>query len=531
MPRMAQFILALLLGLSLLAWAASSVVQTTAREWFERDVSSRAQLVLVGAGQSLAHAWYGDPKELQKQLVDLARDERVMGAAVCDTDLKERSSTPGFPAEFSCWAVGSRVREAGPDGIAGRLQEWSTVATLPTGRVHVSVMPITDQGHELGFAILLHDLSYIERREAKARTFLLMAFGILAVMAFGVPLFVAKRARYGWSLELRRLLRGGAQQSREFQPILSDVRELVGRMANDREDAPGLWTAERLKQTLNRYLHGEKVVILANREPYIHQHTADGGIEVQHPASGLVDGAGAGNARLLRGMGGPRQRRRRSRNGGRKRSRPRTARRRVVSHPACLALRGRAEGLLLRLLERRVVAPLSRGARAAGIPRRGLAAVPGRQSEVRRCGVQRSGLERPDHPGAGLSLRAGARDDSEAPALGHRPRVLAHSMAQRGAHGNLSLAQRTAAGYAGQQHSWVSHATPLQQFHRFRGPVPGDTHRPGAKRGGDAGPPHINPSVSHRPRMACPMGRDDGKSRGMPGAGVAGFGTKARRAR
>jgi trehalose 6-phosphate synthase len=66
------------------------------------------------------------------------------------------------------------------------------------------------------------------------------------------------------------------------------MRELVGRMANEREDAPGLWTAERLKQTLNRHLHGEKIVILANREPYVHQHTADGGIEVQHPASGLV---------------------------------------------------------------------------------------------------------------------------------------------------------------------------------------------------------------------------------------------------
>ena len=33
---------------------------------------------------------------------------------------------------------------------------------------------------------------------------------------------------------------------------------------------------------------GRKIVILANREPYIHQHTADGRIEVQHPASGLV---------------------------------------------------------------------------------------------------------------------------------------------------------------------------------------------------------------------------------------------------
>ena len=60
MPRMARFILALIVGLALLMWAASGVVQTTAREWFERDVSSRAQLVLTGARQSLADSWY-DP--------------------------------------------------------------------------------------------------------------------------------------------------------------------------------------------------------------------------------------------------------------------------------------------------------------------------------------------------------------------------------------------------------------------------------------------------------------------------------------
>ena len=79
-------------------------------------------------------------------------------------------------------------------------------------------------------------------------------------MAFGVPMFVARWARYDWSLELRSLLRGGGKQKREFQPILRDLRELVGQMANEREDAPGQWTAERLKQTLNRHLHGEKIV-------------------------------------------------------------------------------------------------------------------------------------------------------------------------------------------------------------------------------------------------------------------------------
>jgi trehalose 6-phosphate synthase len=289
---MARFILALIAGLGLLMWAASGVVQVTAREWFERDVNSRAELVLTGARQSLADSW-NDPASLDKQLAALGRDERVMSAAVCGLDLQPRSSTPGFPDEFSCSAVGSRARASDAVGDQ-RFHEWSTVATLPTGRVHVSVMPISNQGQELGFAILVHDLSFIDRREAQARTFLIVVFTILALMAFGVPMLAAKTARSDWSKELRNVLRAPVPNevigngSREFQPILSDVRELVGRMASERDDAPGQWTAERLKQTLNRHLHGEKIVILANREPYIHQHRADGEIEVQHPASGLV---------------------------------------------------------------------------------------------------------------------------------------------------------------------------------------------------------------------------------------------------
>lgn len=286
MTRVARFILALIVGLFLLTWAASGVVQTTVREWFERDVQSRAHLVLIGAQPALADAWF-DPVNLNKQLLTLARDQRVIGAAACGDDLSTRSITPGYPQDFSCQAVGPRIRDAAHNANPA-MREWSTVAELPTGRVLVTAIPVTDQGEDLGFAILIHDLSYIERRETAAQIFLVVLFGILAVMAFGIPFLVAKRARADWTLELHRVLHGGGKQSREFQPIMSDVRELIERMASEREADPGLWTPVRLKQTLNRYLQGEKVIILANREPYIHQRTGDGDIEVQHPASGLV---------------------------------------------------------------------------------------------------------------------------------------------------------------------------------------------------------------------------------------------------
>ncbi len=285
MPRMVQFVLAEIVGLAFLTWAASEVVQTTARGWFERDVNARARSALVGAQPALISAWPGN-QELAKQLTDLTREERIIGAAACNADLSPRSRTLGFPEEFGCWALGSRL---GATELNGRKpREWSTVEYLPSGPVHVSVVQIANQEQALGFAILVHDLSFIRAREAEVRRFLWTAFGFFALIAIGLPVFATKWVRYGWIAELRTSLRSTGEPKREFQPILGDVRELLGQMASEHEDTPGQWTAESLKQTLNVLLHGEKIVIVANREPYIHEFASDGSVEVRHPASGLV---------------------------------------------------------------------------------------------------------------------------------------------------------------------------------------------------------------------------------------------------
>lgn len=289
MRQIAQVILALILGLALLTWVASKVVETTARQWFERDASSRTHLISLSASHSLANSW-SNPVELKNMLQTIARDERVMAVVACNNDYTLRSSTPGFPQEFDCVEVGPRIRAS----VRSRNEQelpfgsWSTVTTLPTGRVYVSSIPISSAEGELGFVILVQDLSYVDKREARAQTFLIVVFGILAIGAFGIPVVVAKRTRRDWSIELRRFLRGDVKQSREFQPILSDVREMIGRITAEQEDAPGQWTPARLKSTLNHLLHGERIVILANREPYIHEKRPDGNIEIMHPASGLV---------------------------------------------------------------------------------------------------------------------------------------------------------------------------------------------------------------------------------------------------
>lgn len=288
MPRLVQFVVVLVAGLALLAWAVTEFVQETARRWFERDVNLRTRLVVTGARASLAAHWHADQRpKLESQLSDIARDERVMAAAACNADLSMLASTPAFPEEFGCRKVSSQMRPPGGSSSAP-LREWNALTELPDGSVYVSGVPLWDAGRELGFVVLVHDLSYAERREASTRRFLLVSFGILAVLASAMTIFVARLSRRSWSAELRGVLQGDKQQRPEFQPILRDVRELIQRMADEREDVAGAWTAGRLKQALSSHLHGERVVILANREPYVHERAPDGSIGVLHPASGLV---------------------------------------------------------------------------------------------------------------------------------------------------------------------------------------------------------------------------------------------------
>lgn len=280
-----RFILALLVALALLAWAASVLMQRTTREWSERDVRLRAELALSGASETLATHWRkSNRRELQKVLIDLARDERILSAAACDADLTLLTSTPGFSGEFSCRKLGDFVRPAAEAPVSA-WKTWHSVFALPAGSVLVSAIPLVQEEQAHGFVVLVHDLSYVERREAEGWYLLMLVFGVLAVIAAAVTLLAMRLSRRGWSDQLRGLLRGEAGERPEFGPILRDMRELYDRIL---EQEGGSWTPQRLRDTLKRYLHGERIVIVANREPYIHVREPDGSIGLHHPASGLV---------------------------------------------------------------------------------------------------------------------------------------------------------------------------------------------------------------------------------------------------
>jgi trehalose 6-phosphate synthase len=102
-----------------------------------------------------------------------------------------------------------------------------------------------------------------------------------------VTLIVARLAWSGWTNELERALAGDG--AGEFQPLLRDLRFLLDSVGVRERDAnvSRRWDPQRLRSALTKHLRGERVIILANREPYVHEKT-ETGMKVLHPASGLV---------------------------------------------------------------------------------------------------------------------------------------------------------------------------------------------------------------------------------------------------
>jgi trehalose 6-phosphate synthase len=287
--RPALRVLVLLLAvLALLAWGASAAMNVTTRGWFERDMMLRARLAVNGVREPLAaHLRAGDRRRAAAVLDGLARDERLLAAEVCDDAGATRVRTRPFPEEITCAGLAPRLAQAEP----GRDH---FVAEVAGGRVHVTAVPLEDDAGVVGTAVVVHDMSYVARREAATRRFALAAFAVVALAASMATVVVARSSWRSWTEELQRLLgsfrdSGGRPRGGRFQPVLRDVQDLVAELAAERGGpAGGRWSAQRLAATLREHLRGEGIVAVANREPYVHDRAADGTVRVLHPASGLV---------------------------------------------------------------------------------------------------------------------------------------------------------------------------------------------------------------------------------------------------
>jgi trehalose 6-phosphate synthase len=285
----------LLLVLGAIAWGATALVERTSRRGFERDMRARAELLVGGVREPLAEALRKDERaRVRRILSELARDDRVSAAALCDAGDALVASTPGRPEGLGCRAV----RAQWP-GERATPEAWDFGALGPGGPVHVTAVPLADGAGTVGYVVVLEDTAWAVRREAQMRWLLWLTFGLVALAAAAVAPLGASLSRRLWTRELRRVLWGtlplagrptpAPRARRELQPLLSDVRALVADLVAEQvEGRTGGWGPDRLREALARHLPGSEVIVVSNREPFSHERGPDGELRVVHPASGLV---------------------------------------------------------------------------------------------------------------------------------------------------------------------------------------------------------------------------------------------------
>ncbi|OGB25139.1 MAG: trehalose-6-phosphate synthase [Burkholderiales bacterium RIFCSPLOWO2_02_FULL_57_36] len=281
-----RFILPLALVVGLFAYAVVPLVDGMTQRWFVRDLDARSQM-LAGALQGPLFDYL--PQGSQSKIIQLLdrsvqQDGRLFALALCDADGAMIQKTVMFPAALRCPATqtSNELRQA--------------VMKLPQGSLHVTESPLVLDSQYLGNLILVHDMGFIEKRSAETRQYIIALFALLAVVISLITVFIAHMSWRGWISAVKGILRREAvarpqsNPSSEIRPLVGDLRALLHELNVERRvqaSAPQPWSPERLRTLLHDELAGDEILVVSNREPYIHTHTAKG-IEVKRPASGLV---------------------------------------------------------------------------------------------------------------------------------------------------------------------------------------------------------------------------------------------------
>jgi len=278
-----RFVVPLVVALGLLAYAVVPLVDKLTLRWSVRDMDARSQLITSTLLELLP---LGDRQKINRLLQRALQDERLLAVGFCNKEKELVYRTRAFPADISCSAVIDNNRKS------------LHLISLPQGPVHVAVNAIDQEGTQIGSLVLVHDMSYIVRRSADTRKYVIILFIVLGVVVSMITVFVAHLSWQGWMEGVRAMLRGEGiikpftqpAVASELQPLVGDLKTLLRSMDAERrlaDDSTITWSPDTLRRLLHKQLTGEKVIVVSNREPYIHSKV-DGEIKAHRPASGLV---------------------------------------------------------------------------------------------------------------------------------------------------------------------------------------------------------------------------------------------------
>ena len=284
-----RFILPLMLVLAGIAYAVAPLVDQLTLRWFMRDIDIRSSMIANTVEDPLKDQLEaGRRVKITEFFNRITQDERLYAIGYCAAPGATAIASRSLPADIRCNAL---ERWEGPG---------EHLLASDKGPLHIAVKPLTNEAAPDGRLILVHDMSFVARRSEETKRYLVFLFMALATIVSVVTVIIAQISWRGWMTSMRTLLHGegllsepaaeGPKPLPEFKPIARDLQRLIRELETEnraKDESQITWTADALRAILQGELRGEDVIVVSNREPYIHQRRGDR-IEVQRPASGLV---------------------------------------------------------------------------------------------------------------------------------------------------------------------------------------------------------------------------------------------------
>lgn len=284
-----RFIIPLVLALAAIAYAVVPLVDRLTLRWFVHDMDMRSNLIASAIHDSIQDSLSSGSKTRTLKLFnEVIQDERLYALGFCGASGGTQIATKTFPAEIGC---ANLDRFADP---SKRLLQSNK------GPLHVAVVALDTSGTRLGDLVLVHDMSFVQRRSEETKRYVFFFFIGLGAVVSLITVAIAQLSWRGWMEGVRALMRGEGllrpagtdprAAPPELRPIASDLRALIRDMESEyraRDESQVNWSPEALKTILHNDLRGEDILVVSNREPYIHARRGER-IEVSRPASGLV---------------------------------------------------------------------------------------------------------------------------------------------------------------------------------------------------------------------------------------------------
>ncbi|CAA9403832.1 MAG: Alpha,alpha-trehalose-phosphate synthase [UDP-forming] [uncultured Ramlibacter sp.] len=281
-----RFLLPLVAVLVGAAYLASSLLDELTGRWFSRDLNMRGALIASTLEDSITEGLARRQGSRLEAVFERAlKDERLYAIALCGPDGIPVRGTANFPQGLVCSDIEQAAKRPEP------------MLSLPGGPVHVGFHPIpVEEGDDRYSMVLLQDVSYAQVRSRDTQRYLVIFIAVLGMVVAVITVVVAQLSWRGWLSGARALLRGEGlvrpigDSAPELEPFVrelrSSLRDLEDGLRQSQQQEGG-WNPERLRSLLDTQLRGDQVIIVSNREPYIHESSPEG-IVVKRPASGLV---------------------------------------------------------------------------------------------------------------------------------------------------------------------------------------------------------------------------------------------------